>query len=192
LVRWGTPAVWGREKPPAPPAARAESEAVVLLRRRAQQPPDSKEDSSAVCHGKTGQPDEVVGPVEAVKEKIAEITQEVLDKAFNTKVSFFVRGLQTKGQTGGEERDWAAFGDAGSLKPEMIACQKGEKASSNCPNQDNFSVTTFKNGYTFACVLDGHGKKGHVAATRAAQLLPFLLLEQGIGDEHVAEATIEK
>ena len=38
-------------------------------------------------------------------------------------VRFFVRGLQTKGQSGGDEREWAACGDAGSLKPEMIACQ---------------------------------------------------------------------
>ncbi|CAE7763123.1 unnamed protein product, partial [Symbiodinium microadriaticum] len=32
----------------------------------------------------------------------------------------------------------------------------------------------------------------HVAATRAAQVIPFLLLERGVGDEIVAEATIEK
>ncbi|CAE7584072.1 unnamed protein product [Symbiodinium sp. CCMP2592] len=188
----------GREKPPAPPAARAESEArkgfaavrwaVVLLRRRAQQSQkpwqlaakdeacghqaktaqdglDSKVDASAVCHGKTGQRDRAVGPVargpeEAVKE---EITQEALDKAFDTKVRL------------------AETSESGL-----------PAASSNGPNQDNFCLSVFKNGYTFACVLDGHGKKGHLAATRAAQLIPFLLLEQGIGDERVAEAAIEK
>ncbi|CAE7873783.1 kidins220, partial [Symbiodinium sp. KB8] len=82
---------------------------------------DPKEDASAECHGKTGQPDRAVDPVaqEAVKK---DITQEVLDEAFDTKVRFFVRGLQTKGQSGGDEREWAACGDAGSLKPEMIAC----------------------------------------------------------------------
>eukprot|EP00435_Cladocopium_sp_Y103_P062855 s682_g24.t1 len=60
-------------------------------------------------------------------------------------------------------------------------------------NQDNFSVTHFKSGYTLVCVFDGHGKLGHKVSTRAVQTVPyFLVSESGFGQEHVPESGIEE
>ncbi|CAE7308569.1 unnamed protein product [Symbiodinium natans] len=120
------------------------------------------------------------------------LTQEALDEVFSTQALFFVRGLMSKGQRSGEEREWAAFGDAGPFQPDMISCQKGDKGKASEPNQDNFSITRLSNGYSLAVICDGHGKKGHQAATRAAQSIPFFVMQLALDGEQVEEAILEK
>merc|ERR1719436_254154 len=94
-------------------------------------------------------------------------------------------GIMTEGQSHGDERERAFHhGDDKALdacfsntKPRPIVhCQKGSKGfRDTTPNQDNFSLTTFNNGWTLACAFDGHGPCGHTVSTRAVQTVPYFL-----------------
>ncbi|CAE7614461.1 cysI, partial [Symbiodinium pilosum] len=86
------------------------------------------------------------------------IPQEVLDETFKTKVVGHTHGLITEGQQHGDERERVMWGNIPLDPIPLIACQKGCKGfKDTSPNQDNFSVTHFKSGYTLICTFDGHG-----------------------------------
>lgn len=120
------------------------------------------------------------------------IPQEALDEVFNTKVKYHKHGVMTEGQAHSDEREFVEFGKCPLDPPPVISCQKGSKGfGDRTPNQDNFSITCFNNGYTLACAFDGHGPWGHVVSTRTVQTVPWFLIESGF-DGDVAEEDIEK
>lgn len=122
------------------------------------------------------------------------VPQETLDEAFKTKVVGHMHGQMTEGQSHGDERERISYGTVPLDPPPIIACQKGSKGfRDTTPNQDNFSLTYFKNGYTLACAFDGHGPFGHIVSTRTVQTVPwFLLVEGGFEDDSVDEDQIEE
>merc|ERR1712151_576499 len=82
---------------------------------------------------------------------------------------------------------------SGSFSNEMpkpiVHCQKGSKGfRDTTPNQDNFSITTFNNGWTLACAFDGHGPCGHIVSTRTVQTVPFFMSQS----EHFHSGNWEK
>merc|ERR1712032_1423405 len=84
----------------------------------------------------------------------------------------------TEGQTmEGERKQFFAIGSAlpGPLPPAISCTRIGKGAMCKKPNQDNFSLTYFKNGYAMACCTDGHGDYGHLASTRIVQTVPYYL-----------------
>ena len=117
----------------------------------------------------------------ACREALNEIPQQVLDDTLSRKVVGHIRG----------DKQW----ESSPLEPApAFASQKGNKdLGYDAPNQDNFSVTRFRNGFTLACVADGHGRYGHVASTRAVQAIPFLLhTEGGFDKESLDEERVEE
>ena len=67
------------------------------------------------------------------------------------------------------------------LTRNQIRPVQGSKRTPNYepPNQDNWSVTAFKGGWTLFCVHDGHGPYGHFVSTRMVQTVPWYLMECG-------------
>lgn len=107
------------------------------------------------------------------------ISDEELEKTLSRSALCHAYGGMVESQKLGDERPWIFVGGrefpSGSL-PVGVACQKGCKgAGDTAPNQDNFSITYFKNGYILACAFDGHGKDGHLVATRTVQTVPYFL-----------------
>jgi len=99
-----------------------------------------------------------------------------LEETWASKTDCHMHGIMTEGQSFTAEREFVSFGSTKLLgeRPPVVACQKGNKGYA--PNQDNYSITYFKNGYTLACVFDGHGHFGHNVATRTAQTVPYFLI----------------
>jgi len=93
----------------------------------------------------------------------------------------------------GTEREWSTSGKLGDTdKGPFVACQKGSKGEDDpSPNQDNFSVTYFKNGYAMACAFDGHGQDGHRVATRTVQTVPYFLVKSKFFPDNMEEALRE-
>jgi len=121
------------------------------------------------------------------------VPQEELDNAFKTQVKGHVHGVMTEGQSPGDEREHATFGSVTVEPPPIVHCQKGSKGfRDTTPNQDNFSLTYFNNGYTLACAFDGHGPFGHVVSTRTVQTVPWFMLTEGGFSGDVDEAGIEQ
>jgi len=68
-------------------------------------------------------------------------------------------------------------------------CRKGLKPE--CPNQDNFGIysenwDTIEDPYIFGCVMDGHGRDGHIVSNAAVRIILWSLIKlrkQG-GDIH--------
>eukprot|EP00435_Cladocopium_sp_Y103_P040825 s2199_g11.t1 len=122
------------------------------------------------------------------------VPQEVLDETFKNKVVGHSHGLITEGQQHGDERERVVYGTIPLDPPPLVACQKGCKGfKDTSPNQDNFSVTHFKSGYTLVCTFDGHGPFGHIVSTRTVQTVPwFMVNESGFDKDTIDEACIEK
>jgi len=119
------------------------------------------------------------------------VPQEKLDEAFS-KVKWHIHGEMTEGQSHSDERERTQFGVCPFDPPPNISCQKGSKGfGDKTPNQDNFSITTFNNGYTLACAFDGHGPFGHIVSTRTVQTVPWFLLVHSGFDGEIDEANIE-
>jgi len=72
----------------------------------------------------------------------------------------------------------------------VVACQKGNKETFS-PNQDNFSITYFKNGWTLVCVFDGHGEDGHQVSTRTVKTVPYFLSKSKAFPGDIKAALIE-
>jgi len=100
----------------------------------------------------------------------------------------------TEGQKAADEREQSfAVGDAlpGPLPP-IVSCTKGSKgARDTAPNQDNFSLAYFKNGYTMCCCMDGHGPFGHMVSSRTVKSVPYYLLESEDFPNNMDKALIE-
>ncbi|CAK9092806.1 unnamed protein product [Durusdinium trenchii] len=122
------------------------------------------------------------------------VPQEVLDETFKNKVVGHSHGLITEGQQHGDERERVTYGTIPLDPPPLVACQKGCKGfKDTSPNQDNFSVTHFKSGYTLVCTFDGHGPFGHIVSTRTVQTVPwFMVNESGFDKDTIDESGIEK
>lgn len=107
------------------------------------------------------------------------ITDKELEETLSRSALCHAYGGMVDGQKLGDERPWTFVGGRqfpSESLPVGVACQKGCKgAVDTAPNQDNFSITYFKNGYIMACVFDGHGKDGHKVATRTVQTVPYFL-----------------
>jgi serine/threonine protein phosphatase PrpC len=105
----------------------------------------------------------------------------------------------TEGQKSGQEREWEWCKEEKFpvSNPPQIACQKGSKGfRDTTPNQDNFSLTYFKNGYTLACCFDGHGPFGHIVSNRTVQTVPYYLFKSeefgnGKADDSISRALTE-
>lgn len=107
------------------------------------------------------------------------ISTSVLKETWEKEVISHSHGLMTEGQAHGDEREREVIGKDifKGDNPPIIACQKGSKGfRDTTPNQDNFSITVFKNGYSLACAFDGHGPFGHLVSTRTVQTVPYFLM----------------
>jgi len=140
-----------------------------------------------------------------VKVEKPAISQQVLDKTFRDKVIGHSRGLITEAQRKWSERQTCTIGQIPLNRSYCVSCQKGSKSYSvSCqkgskrtqhyepPNQDNWSVTAFKNGWTLFCVHDGHGPHGHYVSTRTVQTVPWYLIESGFDKTCIDEDQIEQ
>lgn len=129
----------------------------------------------------------------SVTIKMDVVKQEVLDEAFQKEVNWHTHGKMTEGQSHGDERERVVYGSCPLSPSPFISCQKGSKGfRDTTPNQDNFSVTHFKSGFTLACAFDGHGPFGHIVSTRTVQTVPFFILKDcGFDAPEVDETKIE-
>jgi len=123
------------------------------------------------------------------KNKVQVVTQEALDDTFKNKVQGHSHGTFADGQKPWAERRSTVYGN---IPPGLaVSCQKGRKGLKE--NEDNFSVTHFKSGYTLVCAFDGHGEFGQIVSTRTVQTVPwFLVNEWGFDSDTIDEACIEK
>ena len=129
-----------------------------------------------------------------VKVEKPAISQQVLDKTFRDKVIGHSRGLITEAQRKWSERQTCTVGQIPLNRSYCVSCQKGSKRTPNYepPNQDNWSVTAFKSGWTLFCVHDGHGPYGHFVSTRTVQTVPWYLMESGFDKTNIDEDCIEQ
>jgi len=111
------------------------------------------------------------------------INDTQLKECWETKTKMHVYGLHTDNppQNPSDERKIEYYGEPA---PEgylndlkfVFSCIKGCKGRGDTtPNQDNLSVTVFKNGWSLYCVMDGHGPNGHFVSTRTVRVLPYYL-----------------
>jgi len=120
------------------------------------------------------------------------VPQEELDRCFKEEVVGHSHGLMTEGQHHGDEREVVSYGTVAVDPAPIVSCQKGCKGFKDVsPNQDNFSITYFKSGYTLICTFDGHGPWGHTVSHRTVQTVPYyLVVESGFDDTKIDESTI--
>lgn len=120
---------------------------------------------------------------------------EEIANALRESATCHVHGLNVEGQSHMDEREWSFLHGARQLPgstPPVVMCQKGSKGHRDTtPNQDNFSITYFKNGYTLAMVMDGHGPFGHIVSHRCCQTVPFYLSQSPSFPSNIKEALIE-
>ncbi|CAE8589451.1 unnamed protein product [Polarella glacialis] len=122
------------------------------------------------------------------------VPDEDLLNCWKEHTTYMHYGKMTEGQVAADERDHTIHGDKtpppGFDSP-VISCQKGSKGFRDVtPNQDNFSITYFKNGWTMVCCLDGHGPFGHLVSTRAVQTIPYFMATQGFFNEKDMEKAL--
>eukprot|EP00927_Polykrikos_kofoidii_P006218 TRINITY_DN1252_c0_g1_i1.p1 TRINITY_DN1252_c0_g1~~TRINITY_DN1252_c0_g1_i1.p1 ORF type:complete len:486 (-),score=96.18 TRINITY_DN1252_c0_g1_i1:85-1467(-) len=124
-----------------------------------------------------------------------EVVTDVTLEACWQEVSFcHSHGKLSEGQAHGDEREWlmCVSSEFPVKPPPIISCQKGSKGlRDTTPNQDNFSVTYFKNGWTLACAFDGHGPFGHLVSTRTVQTVPYFLCKSEHWPDKMEAALIE-
>jgi serine/threonine protein phosphatase PrpC len=107
-------------------------------------------------------------------------------------VKWHTHGSMTEGQSHGDDRERVVYGTCPLDPPPNVACQKGAKGlGDKTPNQDNFSITTFNNGWTLACAFDGHGPFGHIVSTRTVQTVPYFMVTAGGFEGEVEESAFE-
>lgn len=120
------------------------------------------------------------------------IAQEELRSTWEEHTTYHVHGKLTKGQSFGDERELQTVGFDGGV-PVAVSCIKGckEEPGENKPNQDNFSISYFKNGYSMVCCFDGHGCHGHFVSTRTVQTVPYFLLKSASFPDNMRLALTE-
>lgn len=128
----------------------------------------------------------------ASNEKPLIVSDDVLQKTWKEKTTCHVYGVLTGQQQPRSERDpvFAVATEFPGPLPPVISCQKGNKGDKS-PNQDNYSITYFTNGYTLACVFDGHGQWGHLVATRTVQTVPYFLAKSKSFPDSIGKALTE-
>jgi len=117
-----------------------------------------------------------------------------LETAWETFTKCHVHGKMTEGQAPADEREKVFYGAETLLgdPPPIIMCTKGCKGiRDTTPNQDNFSISYFKNGWTLICVFDGHGPFGHLVSYRAVQSVPYFLTHSKFFPDKMKEALTE-
>uniref|UniRef100_A0A7S2DD03 PPM-type phosphatase domain-containing protein n=1 Tax=Alexandrium andersonii TaxID=327968 RepID=A0A7S2DD03_9DINO len=123
------------------------------------------------------------------------VPEEELKRCWTETTSCLLFGKMTEGQSASDERLRTFVGGDDKLPgtmPPVISCTKGSKGfRDTTPNQDNFSVTFFKNGYTFACCMDGHGPFGHMVSTRSVQTVPYYLITSEHFPDNIEGALVE-
>jgi len=121
------------------------------------------------------------------------VAEEDLQKTLEANTHCHVHGIMKGVRTPGAEREWkfAVGTELPPQQPILISCQKGDKGGDKSPNQDNFSLTFFSNGYTLACVFDGHGQWGHLVSTRTVQTVPYFLIKSSSFPEDMERALVE-
>jgi len=106
-----------------------------------------------------------------------------------------VHGMMTEGQSHGDEREreFHVMKEIPSDPlPPIVSCHKGSKGfRDTTPNQDNFSLTFFKNGWALACAFDGHGPFGHIVSTRTVQSVPYYVAKSSSFPDDPGAAMIE-
>jgi len=105
-----------------------------------------------------------------------------------------VHGIMTEGQSHSDERvhEYHLIDKLPGTLPPIVSCHKGSKGfRDTTPNQDNFSVTYFKNGWTLACAFDGHGPFGHIVSFRTVQSVPFYVAKSTAFPDNMELALIE-
>eukprot|EP00927_Polykrikos_kofoidii_P034441 TRINITY_DN29235_c0_g1_i1.p1 TRINITY_DN29235_c0_g1~~TRINITY_DN29235_c0_g1_i1.p1 ORF type:complete len:1474 (-),score=263.58 TRINITY_DN29235_c0_g1_i1:144-4565(-) len=132
----------------------------------------------------------------APPSSIACVTEAELLSTWQCLAVWHVHGLVTKYQGHGDERlrsiPLHGCELPRGLPPPVISCQKGLKGSNDSmPNQDNFSLTRFRNGYCVACVFDGHGVAGHHVSARTVQTVPYFLSKNQFFPDDMARALTE-
>lgn len=122
------------------------------------------------------------------------VPDEELQRCWKDDTSCMVYGKMTECQSAADERERQFFG-ASKLpgdEPPVISCTKGSKGfRDTTPNQDNFSICYFNNGWTMVCCMDGHGPFGHLVSTRAVQTVPYYMATQGHFDTDIPKALVE-
>ena len=85
-------------------------------------------------------------------------------------------GLITEAHRVWNDRQKFTVGEISLNPPHFISCQKGSQRTQGYdpPNQDNWSVTAFKSGWTLFFVHDGHGL---YLSTRTVQTVQWYLIE---------------
>lgn len=122
--------------------------------------------------------------------------EEQFRECWKTKAKAHVHGQHTEGQSPAEERRIEYYGiDPAQYLEELklvFSCIKGCKGRGDTtPNQDNFSVTVFKDDWTVYCVMDGHGPNGHWVSTRVVQGLPYYLYNSPFFPDEMEDALNE-
>lgn len=131
------------------------------------------------------------------------IPDEDLEKCWADNTLGMVHGIMTEAQSHGDEREKKFFGKdplqgppsdhpAKNFQAPIVSCHKGSKGfRDTTPNQDNFSITMFKNGWNLACTFDGHGPFGHIVSTRTVQTVPYFLAQTEKWDEVKTDTKME-
>eukprot|EP00928_Gymnodinium_smaydae_P045367 TRINITY_DN30256_c0_g1_i1.p1 TRINITY_DN30256_c0_g1~~TRINITY_DN30256_c0_g1_i1.p1 ORF type:complete len:464 (+),score=97.46 TRINITY_DN30256_c0_g1_i1:185-1576(+) len=129
------------------------------------------------------------------------IPDDVLEGTWNDPdvVKCHSHGINTTGQSHGDERESVKFGaeEFPGAHPPIISCLKGSKGVNDTgPNQDNFSITYYANGWSLACAFDGHGPWGHEVSTRTVQTVPYFLSQNAnfplLADDSFLRNNVEK
>lgn len=108
------------------------------------------------------------------------VPQAEMQKTWERDCTCHLAGIMTEGQQSGDERKQEFY--CGTKLPDniglppIVSCTKGSKGFRDMtPNQDNFSLTYFKNGWTMCCCMDGHGPYGHIVSTQSVNTVPYFL-----------------
>lgn len=120
------------------------------------------------------------------------VPEEELQRCWKETTTGFMHGKMTDGQTVADERERAVYGSGELPDGTVISCTKGSKGfRDTTPNQDNFSLAYFKNGWTMACCMDGHGPFGHIVSTRAVQTVPYYMTNSEQWEKDMPAALVE-
>jgi serine/threonine protein phosphatase PrpC len=108
--------------------------------------------------------------------------------------SCFLSGKMTDGQSSGDERlqDWGVSDRLPGALPPVVSCTKGAKGfRDTSPNQDNYSIAYYKNGFTMVCCMDGHGPFGQLVSSRTVRTVPYYLANSEHFPDNMESALVE-
>eukprot|EP00931_Biecheleriopsis_adriatica_P077044 TRINITY_DN50689_c0_g1_i1.p1 TRINITY_DN50689_c0_g1~~TRINITY_DN50689_c0_g1_i1.p1 ORF type:complete len:494 (+),score=96.51 TRINITY_DN50689_c0_g1_i1:45-1526(+) len=113
------------------------------------------------------------------------LTQREISAFCEEHTTGFVHGLLGENQKPADPRSLKWYGiESISESVGAFLCRKGDKGDTS-PNQDNFSVTFFKNGWTLVCCHDGHGTNGHLVSLQTVQTVPYFLAKESFVEKDI-------